>query len=379
MNAWVFLLLPTTLGVDVGWERQPDNSIQYILQIEPEAINGMMSGNELISTLPESVRNTIGKYSIRVGRDHLPNQGTWPPEVSNSSATRTPTAGTAGWNNATQPSYLPGATTPPTYPNSTGYPPANNGGFINSSLPGRTATTQYPPGSQTTAPNTGMSTSGFPIQTPNSTYPNNAAPTGTGYATPNAYGQQPYGQQNYGAPNYGAPQYGAPNNQYPNYQQPGYGPQYVAANPNGTSPNLPTDPNYYGPRLGDPQQYGMQTAKPSIEMPAPSGTVPYGQHYAGQAPPGYQPNNMPYAGAAYAQGDPRFTNTGEPKSADPAHTAVANKQATAVAAEPQSQWLSLTFALIGLFASLGANFYLGWTTFHLRERYRMMLSDRTTY
>lgn len=414
MNAWVLMLLPTALGVDFGWERQPDNSIEYIVQIEPEAVDEMKTGTELISSLPPQLRN-IRNYRIRVGRERLPNQNILPPEVTtNSAAAANSAPTTTAWGNSTQPNYQTNGTLPGT-PNTTGYT-TNNSGFVNSSLPGSTGANPYPnpvptgTASQyyagTNASNTGVSTSGFPMQNNTSTpyvptntgsyAPNVYAPpagygnpptTNNGYATNTNNGQQP----NYGPPPYTPPQYGAPSYSQagynPNgYVQPGYGPngyplngapQYLASNPTGASPNLPTDPYYaQGPRLGDPQSYGMQTAKPSIEMPAPSGTPGYGPQYAGQAPNGFPNNSQP------SQNDPRFANTGDPRTTiDPnLHNAATTAKIGSIANnDQQSQWASLTFSLIALFASLGANFYLGWTTYHLRERYRMILSDRTTY
>lgn len=425
MNAWVFLLLPSTLGVDFGWERQPDNSIEYIVQIEPEAVDEMKTGTELLSTLPPSVRNTIRNYRIRVGRDRLPNQNTLPPEASATTGTTYPAG--AAWGNQTQPSYLPSNATASTYPlnpgnaapnigtpsntSSTAYPPSSTGGFVNSSLPqpNRPASTYptaqlpgtSPYGTGTTATTSGgLSTSGFPMQ-PNSaapagtypptsgmtTYPNNNYPPNTTYPqnqpSYNTAGQPQYAGQQYPpsgyqppnyAPNYNQPGYAQNGYNQPQYGQPGY-PQYVAANPN--------DPNAWGqgPRLGDPGSYGMQTAKPSIEMPAPTGTAGYGpQPYAGPNGSTFPQNQTQPAGSPFVNtADPRYTATAgtDPKSSSDARMQTTTSAAADKAGE--SQWVSLTFALIALFASLGANFYLGWSTYHLRERYRMMLADRTTY
>jgi hypothetical protein len=38
--------------------------------------------------------------------------------------------------------------------------------------------------------------------------------------------------------------------------------------------------------------------------------------------------------------------------------------------QPQKPWLPLTFTLLGLFASLGANVFLGWIAWESRQRYR---------
>ena len=420
MNAWVFLLLPSTLGVDFGWERQPDNSIEYIVQIEPEAVDEMKTGTELLSTLPPSVRNTIRNYRIRVGRDRLPNQNTLPPEAS--AATGTTAASGATWGNQTQPSYLPSNATASTYPlnpgntapnigtssntSSTVYPPSATGGFVNSSLPqpNRPASTYptaqlpatQPYGTGTTAMSSGgLSTSGFPMQ-PNSTAPAGSYPTAGGMTTypANNYPQnstypqnQPSSYNTAGQPQYPTNGYQPPN-YVPNYNQPGYGPtgynqqygapgypQYVAANPN--------DPNAWGqgPRLGDPGSYGMQTAKPSIEMPNPTGTAGYGpQPYAGPNGSTFPTNQTQPVGSQFVNTiDPRYNTTAGSESKSPGDARTQITTSAAADKPGESQWVSLTFALIALFASLGANFYLGWSTYHLRERYRMMLAERTTY
>ncbi|MBL9082251.1 MAG: hypothetical protein JNK76_10625 [Planctomycetales bacterium] len=418
MNAWVLLLLPTALGVDFGWERQPDNSIEYIVQIEPEAVDQMKTGTELISALPPQLKN-IRNYRIRVGRDKLPNQNVLPPEVANGTAPTTTTGSTWGTSGQNYQTTAPGTA----YPN---LPSNTTAGFANTSLPNRPASTFPTPtatgtggyyGTTTSQPTstggfpmqgtgtgyatTGYNASGYPQNTTQptgyaATNPTNTNPTNTwnGYNQPTQPNYAPAGynpQTGYATqPGYaGQPGYATQPGQQPaGYPQPGYQgtqPQYVAANPNQPGPNL-ADPNgyynnQYGPKPGDPQWQGMQTAKPSIELGPPPGTTPgtnYGPNYAGSAQGG-----VPTGGQQFANGgttpnptNPQFANTAgttpEQQQQAGIGTATANNQ-------PQSQWASLSFALVSLFASLGANLYFGWTTYHLRERYRMMLSDRPTY
>ncbi|MCE9606947.1 MAG: hypothetical protein K8U03_18845 [Planctomycetia bacterium] len=455
MNALVLMLIPATLGVDFGWERQPDNSIEYIVQIEPEAVESMKTGTELISSLPPALRN-IRDYRIRVGRDRLPNQNIIPPEINSNPAvgSNRSTIGNAPMN------------APNNYPAST-YT-QNNGAFVNNSATPQTLSQQQLASAQPTQYNnqpnynntpTGLgpttsnvagmsnvtgtptvptSTSGFPLQTSNATYPATNYPTNTnnqylgnlppppGTYPNNAYpagsAQQPgYNQPAYNQPNYNTqPGYNnQPNyNNQPSYNQPGYPqqqtnpqygqqpPQYLASNPG------PAVPNLYGPGLGDPRSFGA--AKPSITDPAnPAGTAGFGNpQFAGQPTNGFPPGTQftqPGANTmgTYPQGqfagapplgvnpnlllpngqlagnqpplNPQFTNAAntENRSGSDPHQSGAAGRTTA--AEQQSQWVSLTFTLVALFASIGANFYFGWTTYHLRERYRMMLVDRATY
>ena len=58
MNAMVALLLPAMLGVDFGWDRRADGTIEYIVQVDPDAFAEMQrSGQSISSALPSSLRN----------------------------------------------------------------------------------------------------------------------------------------------------------------------------------------------------------------------------------------------------------------------------------------------------------------------------------
>ena len=66
---------------------------------------------------------------------------------------------------------------------------------------------------------------------------------------------------------------------------------------------------------------------------------------------------------------------------EPEHTAaVAKPQPKPTAEVPPEQparpWLPLSFALFGLFASLGANVFLGWIAWDSRQRYRAKCSAK---
>ncbi len=481
MNAWVFLLVPATLGVDYGWERKPDGTIEYVIQIEPEAVESMKTGTELISDLPPQLRN-IRTYKIKVGRDRLPNHNQLPPELLGQAPTQPNVAGgnlaggnVAGYNpgansgfvnNSTLPAYgaaatgtgyaaqpqygaptygqpQPGtvASSPqqPTYaaaPNvNSGYAatspsnptfnaagqPYNTAGTGYNSTPSYAAAqppTQYfdaqgrpisysggtptlPTGA---APNYGVSTSGFPLQS------NAAGNYGQNYANPN-YANPNYGNTNYaGQATYNPatgqminPATGLPVGQYQQagqYQQPGqYQPPGQYQQPGQYQPptnpyGVPTTAYAEGPRFPDPRYDGgiipTTNAKPTIEMGSgTAGTQPQqptspfvntnnpagsyaGQPYGGQYA---QPTATAGAVVPVAQyGSPQSQFPGaEPRSASEGPGASIG---SAVAATAEKQWLPLTMTLISLFASLGANLYFGWTTYHLRERYRMLLSDR---
>jgi hypothetical protein len=122
-------------------------------------------------------------------------------------------------------------------------------------------------------------------------------------------------------------------------------------------------------------------------------------------PPGTQPtNNTPYpAGGQYATGTTTAAQQGQPiqpgqplqpgqpgtqapinyvasspggvkepaSPSDKAHTTAAT-----TAQQSEGQWLPLTLVLVGFLTSLACNLYFGWSTYQLRERYRLLLADR---
>lgn len=441
MNALVFMLIPATIGVDFGWERQPDNSIEYILQIEPEALDSMKTGTELVSSLPPQLRN-IRDYRIRVGRDPLPNQNKIPPEFG--------AAGTAGAqpnlatnnyapatgyppNTTTTGNYPPPSTSP--YPSGT-YPtnayPQNGNSFVNNSAPPGYNPGTYNPGTQFAGGSTssaGMSpvagpstvptsTSGFPLQPTNATYPTNTTnptlanlPPPPGSYPNNGYAPTPYPSgtatpAGYNPSGFNAGGYNGTNP----YAVNGYAPTnngFMQPYPNGAYPNQPYQPapNSFGnPQQqylamnGGPAFAGYGAAKPSLNDPTgTAGNFPPGTQFtapgsnpAGAAPfntlpfPGTNPSTLPAGGltAANTQLTNPFVNTGAANNGatgtDP-HAAASPPSTQPTTKEPQSQWASTVFILIALFASIGVNIYIFSQNHHLRERCRMLIADRAVY
>jgi len=408
MNALVLMLIPATLGVDFGWERQPDNSIEYILQIEPEAIGAMQTGTELVSSLPPSLRN-IKDYRIRVGRDPLPNKNVIPPEFNTVAANNYVGGGNyAGSMSGTGMTTVPTSTSGfPLQTTPSGYPPNTNNQYLASTQP---TPTPFPSGTNpnnpyaaaTTQPN--YNTAGYNATPGYNTNPNyNTAPnySTTGYnATPNYNpATNPAG---YNQPN---PGYQQPNNNYqyppPGYQQPQqpYGqqqPQYLAQN---------TAPALYGPGLGDPRAFGA--AKPNIADPmtplangnyagANTGAYPAGTQFtqpgatpAGSfsgtlpPPPGTYPNNFTPGTLPPANGQPGATIAANTTGQAPATTNTSatdpHQQTTAAKVEPVSAATSFVWLFVFLFLSIGANICFGYANFNLRERCRILMVDRAAY
>jgi len=61
------------LGIDVGWRPLPSGGIEYIIQLEPEVLEALKSGEPIESAVLPEVEN-IRAYRITVGRGKLPRQ-----------------------------------------------------------------------------------------------------------------------------------------------------------------------------------------------------------------------------------------------------------------------------------------------------------------
>ncbi len=64
-------------GVDVGWQPLPEGGLEYIVQIEPELLETLRSGQPIQSDLPSRLKD-IRAYRIVVGTAELPRE--LPPE-----------------------------------------------------------------------------------------------------------------------------------------------------------------------------------------------------------------------------------------------------------------------------------------------------------
>ncbi|MDA7977820.1 MAG: hypothetical protein MPJ50_03500 [Pirellulales bacterium] len=80
MNAIILLLAASTAGVDVGWQPLAGGGFEYIIQIEPEALESLKAGNDIISEIPPELVG-VKRYRITVGTGPVPRIGT-PPEIA---------------------------------------------------------------------------------------------------------------------------------------------------------------------------------------------------------------------------------------------------------------------------------------------------------
>lgn len=79
MIASLLLLACATPTIDVGWQQLDDGAYEYIIQIEPEQLESLRAGRDVMSDLPPALRD-IRRYRITVGNGPLPHEGI-PPEL----------------------------------------------------------------------------------------------------------------------------------------------------------------------------------------------------------------------------------------------------------------------------------------------------------
>lgn len=77
MHAVVPLLALTALGIDVGWEPAPAGGWDYIIQVEPEALDALARGVEIASDLPPEIRD-VRSLRLRVGDRPVPRTAAKP-------------------------------------------------------------------------------------------------------------------------------------------------------------------------------------------------------------------------------------------------------------------------------------------------------------
>ena len=74
MCPMIFCLAAIFSGVDVGWQPLPDGGVEYIIQISPEAVESLQSGQPIQSDIPPDVLREIRSYRVIVGHDKLPRK-----------------------------------------------------------------------------------------------------------------------------------------------------------------------------------------------------------------------------------------------------------------------------------------------------------------
>jgi hypothetical protein len=73
MCALVICVAAATLGIDVGWERLPDGGMEYIIQLDPQTLESLRTGQAIQSDIPPSA-GEVRSYRIMVGGKKLPRE-----------------------------------------------------------------------------------------------------------------------------------------------------------------------------------------------------------------------------------------------------------------------------------------------------------------
>ncbi len=87
MNGIFMLAAAAALGVDVGWRPLDDGGFEYIIQIEPELLDSLRDGQDILSQLPPGLLD-VRRYRITVGTGPVPRIGE--PEKPEASQAETP-------------------------------------------------------------------------------------------------------------------------------------------------------------------------------------------------------------------------------------------------------------------------------------------------
>ncbi len=97
MFSAVFCVATAVLGVDVGWEPGAKGEVEYIIQISPEMIEGMLRGRPIRFDLRPEHRG-VRHFRFQVGKQELPRIGDpapAPPENRIETAAKEPGPGAA--------------------------------------------------------------------------------------------------------------------------------------------------------------------------------------------------------------------------------------------------------------------------------------------
>jgi hypothetical protein len=313
MNGVLALVAATVVSIDIGWQPLADGGYEYIIQIEPHMVGTLAGGQAISSELPRNLRG-MRSYRIVVGNEKLPHEGE-PLPVEPRPA---------------MPSEAPPADkTVPTPPASSvgNRPPAAGAGAGDvGALPQRNATAETPPAlpgpepDMRSLPPEPRAASADASDAGRDDLPAEPMPPPALDPEPEAKEIPP---RMAGYP-LGSPAAGHAGKGEADKRGSG---SFVF--PGATLSSINQPPAEAAPATGD------------------RGTAKAGDANAGAGGPAASPAGVSSSAAVDAK-----TDVGEPKP-----------------------WLPLAGAVIALFASLGANLYLGWNTLALRSRYRSLVAQ----
>lgn len=72
-GTWI-LAVAVVCGVDYGWQPHEDGGLEYIIQIEPWSLQALHQGSPIVSQIPPELHG-VRQFRIQVGRQPLPQDG----------------------------------------------------------------------------------------------------------------------------------------------------------------------------------------------------------------------------------------------------------------------------------------------------------------
>ena len=72
------LIVASVLGVKWGWQPVSGGGIEYIIRVEPHAVEALRAGRDIFSDLPPQIQR-VRSYRITVSNDPVPHEGEMPP------------------------------------------------------------------------------------------------------------------------------------------------------------------------------------------------------------------------------------------------------------------------------------------------------------
>ncbi len=370
MYGMAVLLSLATLGVDYGWQPTESGELEYIIQIEPELLDAMRNGSEIVSVIHPDVQG-IRQFRIRVGDGELPRVGKTAEAAAADHAAVQPD---------TKPSVNPQAFgIPPDVTPRIGKP-SPQGYAISDQANDDTKRKPSPPAAgiapgAATNPVAAADQSGSQdADDPQANTPPEASlwppkPPATGLSTPwpaaNDEGAGNADQEENPA---------VPAD--PNAAAPGYGGRFVPARANQNRLLDPPDLNF---NTREPGRGRLEDEAADTETDPQAGLrpIPFPDPNRLQPPP----RDKGVAKAVATDEDLKpaaSTVSGTNDSAAGATSKPTGKRTTgrAVPSETPKPWLPLLFTSLALFGSLGGNLYLGWVAYTAYQKYYAAVAAR---
>ncbi len=69
-----FFVASAVLGIQFGWEPQPEGGVQYIIQLNPDALEALRSGQPIESDIRPELLGDVRSFRIEMGEKKLSHQ-----------------------------------------------------------------------------------------------------------------------------------------------------------------------------------------------------------------------------------------------------------------------------------------------------------------